>query len=191
MGHSQVEKAKSHERILRTASKKIREHGLDGLSVAELMKGAGLTHGGFYAHFASREHLVADALDLAFVDSMFSTARVAGTTAGKASLASFVKRYLSRGHRDSLAIACGFGALAGEVRHAGPQVRSVLTSHLVRMFDGLTSAFRHNGGSRGEALSSFSMMVGAMVLARAVNDKALSEEILQSARDSLVSRLEH
>jgi TetR/AcrR family transcriptional repressor of nem operon len=188
MGHSQAEKAKSHEKILKVAAQKIRQHGLEKLGVVDLMKSAGLTHGGFYGHFGSREQLIAEAMELAFVDSMFSSFKaVANPT--KKNLATFVKNYLGRAHRDAPANGCAVSALAGEVRHAGAEARSILARHLERNFAGLAAGI---GGrnARQEAIATMSAMVGAVILSRAVGDKPLSDEILNATRNALVAGLE-
>jgi TetR/AcrR family transcriptional repressor of nem operon len=188
MGHSQAEKAKSHERILKAAAKRIREGGLERLGVVELMKRAGLTHGGFYGHFGSRDQLIAEAMELAFVDSMFASMKAAANPSRK-NLVSFIKSYLSRTHRDTPGNGCAVSALSGEVRHAGPETRAIFARHLERNFDGIAKAIGGKAG-REEAIATMSAMVGAMILSRAVDDKNLSDEILNAARNRLVDELD-
>ena len=128
MGHSQAEKAKTHEKVLKLAAAQIREHGIDALGVAELMKDAGLTHGGFYVHFPSRDVLIAEALERAL-----QSGPLANLGAGK-SPSAFVRGYLSPEHRDGPASGCAISALSGEIRNSTPKTREILTKHLKERF---------------------------------------------------------
>lgn len=188
MGHSQAAKAKSHGKILKMAARKIREDGLQKVGVAGLMKDAGLTHGGFYGHFGSRKQLMEEAMELAFVDSMFSSFKSTVNPTNKGLIA-FIKNYLGRSHRDTPANGCALAALAGDVRNADTEMREIMTRHIERRFAGLTAAI---GGraAREEAIATMSAMVGAVILSRAVVDKSLSDEILIATRNSLAFRLQ-
>src|SRR6478609_1999499 len=107
MGHSQEEKAKNHRRIVDIAARRIRESGTDGPGVAELMKEAGLTHGGFYKHFDSRDDLVAEAVERALRDNEgFMTTLTAGAADAHAALRAFVDWYTSAEHRDAPGAGC-------------------------------------------------------------------------------------
>jgi TetR/AcrR family transcriptional repressor of nem operon len=184
MGHSQAEKAKTHEKILKLAAAQIREHGIDALGVAELMKDAGLTHGGFYVHFPSRDVLIAEALERAL-----QSGPLANLGAGK-SPSAFVRGYLSPEHRDGPASGCAISALSGEIRNSTPKTREILTKHLKERFQIMTEKLGGTEGSREEALTAMSTMVGALTLARAVDDEQLSDEILRAARRTLIEAIE-
>jgi TetR/AcrR family transcriptional repressor of nem operon len=184
MGHSQAEKAKTHEKVLKLAAAQIREHGIDALGVAELMKDAGLTHGGFYVHFPSRDVLIAEALERAL-----QSGPLANLGAGK-SPSAFVRGYLSPEHRDGPASGCAISALSGEIRNSTPKTREILTKHLKERFQIMTEKLGGTEGSREEALTAMSTMVGALTLARAVDDEQLSDEILRAARRTLIEAIE-
>jgi len=184
MGHSQAEKAKTHEKVLKLAAAQIREHGIDALGVAELMKDAGLTHGGFYVHFPSRDVLIAEALERAL-----QSGPLANLGAGK-SPSAFVRAYLSPEHRDGPASGCAISALSGEIRNSTPKTREILTKHLKERFQIMTEKLGGTQGSREEALTAMSTMVGALTLARAVDDEQLSDEILRAARRTLIEAIE-
>lgn len=185
MGFSQAEKAQNHDRILELAARQIRAEGIESISVAKLMKDAGLTHGGFYGHFASRDELIAEAMERAFTDATENAAAVPRRGDEKA-LTSFVKSYLSRTHRDAPGDGCAFSALAGELRHATPELRHILTEHLDQALARLAEDI---DGGRRQALWLMATLTGALNLARAVDDTALSDEILREVRQELLTRL--
>ena len=134
MGHSRAEKAESRKRILAAASTRIREDGLDGISVGELMKSVNLTHGGFYGHFASRSALIAAALEKALDDG--EAASVAHSSArGSRTVKSIVNNYLSPAHRDHPSSGCAIPTLAGEVGRADAKVRAIMAQQLAKSFE--------------------------------------------------------
>lgn len=193
MGHSQEDKAESHDRIVRTASARFRELGVDGIGVADLMKEAGLTHGGFYRHFASRDELVAEAVERALHDG--SKAAFDAVEASKlpkqALLFALIDWYLGTPHRDGLATSCAVTSLAGDVARSGSRPRTAYTEK-VEAYLALFAALI--GGdppkqARARALATWATLVGAVSLARAVNDDKLSREILKTAGDELKTRL--
>ena len=196
MAHSQAHKADTRERILHEAAEQLRLRGLDGISISELMKGAGLTHGGFYRHFASREDLVAQAVGHALEDSR---ARV-----GQKSMASYVRGYLSQSHRDAPGQGCAIAALAGEVAHADSETRAVFTegirTSLTRIAARQTQSAAASGtdpaqqlrdGGLDEAMLALSTLVGTLVLSRAVDDPVLSDRLLAVGREKLQQGLLH
>ena len=189
MGHSQEDKAGSHDRIVRAAAARFRESGVDGIGVADLMKNAGLTHGGFYRHFASRDELVAEAVERALQDG----GRVVDALANDkhASLAALVDRYLSTAHRDHLATSCAVTTLAGDVARSNERARSAYTRQVGTYLDLLIKliASGKTKSKRVKAIAALSTLVGAVSLARAVNDEKLSREILKSAADELKAQL--
>ncbi len=186
MGYSRAEKAKTHKRIVSIASKKFREEGLAGVGIAELMKEAGLTVGGFYKHFDSRDDLVAEAVKSAFGSWQ---RRVDGAKSGgpAISLAKLIDDYLSEAHRDNPGSGCAFSALAPEIARSDERTRS-LTSEQVRndiqLLTDLVSA-KDKRAARSRAILVFSALVGAMSLARAVSDETLSREILKTVEEVL------
>jgi TetR/AcrR family transcriptional regulator, transcriptional repressor for nem operon len=186
MGYSKAQKAKTHERIVKLAAKRFREEGLAGIGIAELMKEAGLTVGGFYKHFDSRDHLVAEAVSSAFGGW---TRRVEAANSGgpPVSYEKLIDDYLNETHRDNPGTGCALSALAPEIARSGKRTRS-LTSEQVRndihlIATLLPSKDKHVARSR--AILTFSALVGAMCLARAVSDEALSREILNTVAELL------
>ena len=186
MGHSKAEKAQSRERILTAAATKIRESGLDGVSVGELMKSVNLTHGGFYGHFESRAHLIAAALEQALADGeKASAAHVVKN--GSITVKSIVNSYLSPAHRDHPSSGCAIPTLAGEVSRADPEVRAVMAQQLVKSFDAMGEALGETGQDTEQfAVSAWSMMVGAMMISRILADDPLADRVLALTRKSIL-----
>lgn len=187
MGHSRADKAESHERIVKIAAAKFREAGLDGIGVADLMKEAGLTHGGFYRHFDSRDELVAEAVESALDQGTRRLARVVEKS-GDQAFAAVVDTYLNREHVDRKGSGCALAALAADVERAGGRTRAAYTRQVenyLAMFEDLLKA----GGpeTRRRALTVLSALVGALALARAVDDEALTSEILESVAAEIKS----
>lgn len=190
MGHSQEDKAASHEHIVRVAAARFREAGVEGIGVAELMKEAGLTHGGFYRHFASRDELVGEAVERALKDGSQRALAVAANHP-QAPLAALVDAYLSAAHRDHLASSCAVTTLAGDVSRCGERARAAYTRQVEVYADLLTQliAGDKNKTRRAKALAALATLVGALSMSRAVNDEKLSREILKSAADELKAHL--
>lgn len=176
MGHSREEKQRNHDRIVEIAAARIREAGVDGPGVAEIMSAAGLTHGGFYKHFGSRDDLVAEAVERALAESAAATAEVIEEADDP--LAAFVDWYASRAHCDDPATGCPVVALGGDVPRADARVRGAYgeqVEHYVALLERLL-------GDRERAVAAVSTLVGGVLLARAVDDDALSDEILAAVR---------
>jgi TetR/AcrR family transcriptional repressor of nem operon len=181
---SREEAAASRERILDVAAKLFRERGLDGIGVADLMHEAGLTHGGFYGHFESKEDLMGEAIARALSESL---ARWHKRAESGTPLSAIAKSYLSARHRDDPGTGCALPALAADVARHGAPVRRTFTAWMDSLVDvlagivpGRTKALR-----RRKAIAIFAAMAGAMVLARAVDDTAMSEEILNAVAASV------
>ena len=186
MGHSRFEKTKTHKRIVSIASKKFREEGLSRVGIAELMKEAGLTVGGFYKHFDSRDDLVAEAVSSAFGRWK---RRVDAAKAGgpPVSYEKLIDEYLNEAHRDNPGTGCAFSVLAPEIARSDKRTRA-LTSEQVRNDIQLIAALhpaKDKRTSRSRAILTFSALVGAMSLARAVSDEALAREILNTVAELL------
>jgi TetR/AcrR family transcriptional regulator, transcriptional repressor for nem operon len=177
---SREQVAENRRRILDAAAQLFRERGFENVTVAEVMNAAGLTHGGFYGHFDSKEALI----DAAMAHEL-STRR-----SGRASMENpsrYADSYLSRQHRDNIRSGCPFSALGTEVARASSAVRHTMTESLRRWIDAYTPDSQGSSAQerRRNAIAAVSSMVGAMVLARIANDERLSDEILAAARASL------
>jgi TetR/AcrR family transcriptional regulator, transcriptional repressor for nem operon len=186
MGYSRVQKAKTHERIVELASKRFREEGLAGIGIAELMKEAGLTVGGFYKHFDSRDHLVAEAVSSA-LGGWKRRVEAAKSGGPPVSYEKLIDEYLNEVHRDNPGTGCAFSALAPEIARSDKRTRA-LTSEQVRNDIQLIATLlpgRDKRRARSRAILIFSALVGAMSLARAVSDEALSREILETVGELL------
>jgi len=180
--------AANRERILEVAGALFREKGFDGIGLADIMKGAGLTHGGFYGHFASKEDLAAEASRQALRRSGRKWRQIVDG-APKRPLAALIDHYLSVAQRDQPARGCVFPALGAEAARQGGAVKSAFTDGmeeliaiLAEIAPGRTAAAR-----RKRALAMFSTMVGAMLLARAVDRDTLSGEILAAAAGDVLA----
>ncbi len=178
MGHSQAQKKANHDRIVAIAARRMRERGLDGVSVADVMAEAGLTHGGFYAHFATRDDLVREALVFAFEESE-RRGKKAAAKAGGDPRAAYFESYLSLAHRDEVARGCALASLAPDIARASEQTRALLSEDIKRR---LAARGRK---SEAAALADLSTAVGALMLSRAVEDEALSRAILEAAKAAL------
>jgi TetR/AcrR family transcriptional repressor of nem operon len=178
--------------ITQTAARLFREHGIQGISVADLMAAAGLTHGGFYGHFASKDALAAEACSLAFENSAQRwRQRLAGIAAPDAAKALLVQGYLSSKSRDDPGISCPASSLAGDVARegSGAAVRAEFASGIEALVE-ILGSLQHTGnpaGDRHEALADLATMVGAQLLARATGGRKVSDEFLRAARTRLGS----
>jgi TetR/AcrR family transcriptional repressor of nem operon len=184
MGHSRDDKARSHERIVEIAAARMRESGTTGPGVAELMKAAGLTHGGFYKHFDSRDDLVAEAVERALHDNDGFVATLTATAPdARVALERFVDWYTSAEHRDTPGAGCAVVALGADAPRADERVRSAYTSQVEQYLVHLEELL----GDRKRAVTALSTLVGAVLVARAVGAGELSDEILASARESVMA----
>ena len=175
----------NRQRILTEAGRLFREKGFDAVGVAEVMKAAGLTHGGFYGHFASKDDLIAQT-----VAHLFEPAD--GQQARLADLSSFMDAYLSPRHRAGVARGCPTAALAADIRRQGPEARSAMTEGLRSQIDGMTAAISETSSpdARRAATGAWAAMVGAVIMARTIDDEALSDQMLKDVRDWVGVRLE-
>lgn len=189
---SKAQAAQNRQDILEAAARLYREHGLAGVGVAEVTRGAGLTHGGLYRHFESKDALVREACARAF-DWSIGPLDGAGDGDG---LAARVHAYLSPGHRDSPGEGCPAAALAVDVARAGGDLAAVFAqgverniTRFARVIGGLAEDEAPSAAQRAEAIATLGSMVGALVLARATAaaDPALSDEILETMRARLTA----
>jgi TetR/AcrR family transcriptional repressor of nem operon len=175
--------AQNHDRIVEAAARLFRERGFEGIGVADLMEAAGLTHGGFYGHFASKEELIAEACRRALEGSIERWSRRVESEP-RDPLGALARGYLSARHRDDPGAGCLLAALGPEVARHGPGARRAITAWLTPALDFLA---RHVPGTaasrRRRAIATLSGWIGAMVLARAVDDRELSREILDAVRE--------
>ena len=186
MGYSRAQKARTHKRIVAIAAKRFREKGLAGFGIAELMKEAGLTVGGFYKHFDSRDHLVAEAVSSAF-GGWKRRVDAAASGGPPVSYEKLIDDYLNQAHRDNPGTGCAFSALAPEIARSDKRTRA-LASEQVRNDIQLIAALlpeKDKRTGRSRAILTFSALVGAMALARALSDEALSREILKTVAELL------
>jgi TetR/AcrR family transcriptional repressor of nem operon len=176
---SREQMAENREAILKAAGQLFRARGFDSVGVAEVMNAAGFTHGGFYGHFSSKDDLIAETL-----------AYLLRTAGRDLDFKSFVDQYLSPRHRDNAASGCPTAALAADARQQSSATRKVLASAMHRHFESLGKAF---GGKRAAerrraAIGSWSAMLGAVILARAIDDPELSDDILKETRAWIASK---
>jgi TetR/AcrR family transcriptional regulator, transcriptional repressor for nem operon len=196
VGTSRAAKAVSHDRILDIAAARIRRDGIGGLVVADLMEEAGLTHGGFYRHFESRQQLVAEAVQRALTQGSAWTIAV-GQTGGEQGYTALVDGYLSPWHRDHPESGCGVAGVAADAaRAAGPERGSYTrqVKECLAVLTGLTGHADLTGhgdrqAAEREAVLTLSALVGAICVARAVDDPDLSGQILASTAAALKQRV--
>jgi AcrR family transcriptional regulator len=176
-------KETSHERIVDAAARAIRRSGYAGTGVADIMKDAGLTHGGFYAHFDSREAMLAEAADRAGAESVAAMARIASTMPPPKAFKMMLKTYLSKQHLESVETGCAVAALGSEMPRQAPEVRRAATNRIKEMIDLVARQLPNWGqpGAHEQALVTVSAMVGALMLARAVDDPRLSDALREAA----------
>jgi AcrR family transcriptional regulator len=178
----------THERIVDAAARAIRRSGYDGTGVADIMKDAGLTHGGFYAHFASREAMLAEAADRAGAEGVAAVARLAAAATPQKPLQALLRGYLSKAHVEAVETGCGVAALCSETPRQAPEVRRAATRRIKEMIDLVTRQSPGWGQPRAhdQALVTVATMVGALVLARAVDDPRLSNALREAALEHLI-----
>jgi TetR/AcrR family transcriptional repressor of nem operon len=174
----------SRGRIVEEASRLFRERGIDGVTVAEVMEAAGLTHGGFYRHFPSKEALVAEALGSALRQRADALAPTPTRDTAQA-LSDYVVDYLSAGHVTHPARGCMLAAVGSDVAHAGARVQQSAADGAAALIERLGQSLEHTRSEpRSDAIVLLSTLVGAVILARAVGDTPLRHEVLRAAAES-------
>ena len=176
-------KEASHERIVSVAARAIRRSGYDGTGVADIMKEAGLTHGAFYAHFESREAMLAEAAARACAESAALTAGVVAKVPPEQALSYMLRAYLSPEHLKQVESGCPLAALGSETPRQAPDVRRATTRHIKEMIDLFARQSPDWGqpSAHERALVTVATMVGALLLARAVDEPALSHSLCEAA----------
>ena len=180
-------KEASHERIVSAAAKAIRRSGYDGTGVADIMKEAGLTHGAFYAHFASREAMLAEAADRAGAEANASAASIVAAVPSDQALQALIRTYLSKEHLEGIEGGCPVSALGSEMPRQSPEVRRAVTLRIKEMIDLVARQLPDWGqaGAHERALVIVATMVGTLMLARAVDEPALSDALRSATLKSL------
>ena len=175
-------KEATHERIVDAAARAIRRSGYGGTGVADIMKDAGLTHGGFYAHFDSREAMLAEAADRAGAEGVDALERIAAAAPPQHALQALLRAYLSRAHVDGAETGCPVVALGSEMPRQAPEVRRAATRRIKEMIDLVARQSPDWGqpGAHERALVTAATMVGTLLLARAVDDPKLSNALSQA-----------
>ncbi|HME05702.1 MAG TPA: TetR/AcrR family transcriptional regulator [Bryobacteraceae bacterium] len=189
MRYSAGHKQQTSERILRAAGRLFRKQGYAATGVDAVMKSADLTAGGFYSHFRSKQDLLAETLDAIFRSAKNDWPEPLNQLRGREWLRAFAWFYLSDQHRDTPDRGCPMPALAAEVARVGGKPREVFERHLRRVFDSIAEQFDGEHPDRERAIRTMALCLGGLTLARAVNDGALSEEILGACREAVIEQV--
>src|SRR5437899_6677202 len=190
MRYSREHKQETHDRIVKKASVRLREKGAHGIGVADLMKEAGLTHGGFYAHFDSREALVIEAFNYAMDRSTDRWRKLAEQTPPEKRFAAIVESYLTTIHRDDPGHGCAVPTLGPEIAREGPKARKAFAARLDEMIEMMADQVPElpRKVARQQAIAALSTMAGALVLSRVAGTGEFSEESLGAGREAALSR---
>ena len=191
MRYSREHKQETHARIVRKASVRLREKGAHGVGVADLMREAGLTHGGFYAHFPSREALVIEAFAYAMDRSTAQWRKMAEETLPEKRLATMVENYLTPAHRDDPGHGCAVPALGADIARESPKTRKAFAAKLEEMIDMMADQIEGlpRKAARKQAASALATMMGTLVLARITGSGEFSDDILAAGREAVLGRL--
>src|SRR5512132_850258 len=187
MRYSPEHKQETHARIVKKASVRLREKGAHGIGVADLMKEAGLTHGGFYAHFDSREALVIEAFAYAMDRSVEHWRAIAAETPPEKRLSTIVDSYVSTVHRDDPGHGCAVPTLGAEIARESPKTRKAFAAKLEQMIDMMAEQIPDvpRKAARKQAMATIATMMGTLVLSRIAGNGEFSDEVLGAGRDSV------
>ncbi|TWC07337.1 TetR family transcriptional regulator [Bradyrhizobium macuxiense] len=190
MRYSKEHKQETHARIVKKAATRLREKGAHGIGVADLMKDAGLTHGGFYAHFDSREALVIEAFNYAMDRATERWRKVTAEVAPEKRLSTIVDGYLSAAHRDDPGQGCAVPALGAEIARESPKTRKAFALKLDQMIDMITDQIQDvpRKTARKQAMSTLATMMGTIVMSRIAGNGEMSDEILSAGREAALGR---
>jgi TetR/AcrR family transcriptional regulator, transcriptional repressor for nem operon len=189
MKKSKLEAAETRRRIVKTAAAEFRRKGIRSAGLSDVMATAGLTHGGFYRHFASKDELVAEACAAAMA-SLDQTAEASACRgAGKKGLEVILTSYLSADHRDNVADGCVLAGLGSELARSDDNTRAMATAGFLKLVDVLAKQYRQTKArsAKTRALVAASAMIGAITMSRIVTDPALSAAILRSTKKRLAN----
>lgn len=190
MRYDAEHKERTRAKVLATAARALKVEGPDRLGVADVMKAAGLTHGGFYAHFASKDALLTEAVETAFIDSRRLYDKATVERPPREALARLIAAYVSEAHRDGAGQGCILPALSADMPRLGEEARTRYAEGLSRMTARIRALLDAMGEAKPSGLASslVAEMVGAVALARAIPDATQSSEILRSSRVALLMR---
>jgi TetR/AcrR family transcriptional repressor of nem operon len=188
MRNSREAAAENRERIVTVAAKLFRERGIAAVGVAELMEAAGMTHGGFYKHFSSKDALIDEACRFSFTEPGGGLREAAEAASPGEELKTIVDRYLSRRHRDNPGTGCAVAALGGEVANRKSPAREALQAGRERLVS-LVARYMRGDSARDRATAFVATMVGALINAR-LADGASSDAVLRAAKRELYQRIE-
>lgn len=190
MRYSSEHKAETRQRVLKEAAREIRARGPGNVAVAGVMARAGLTHGGFYAHFDSKEAMIGEAIGAMFDDARDRAGKMDAHDDARVALRGYVDFYLSRLHRDNRDRGCPLPTLSGDFARAEEQQRARFGEGIERLTTRLEKALAAlgMGDPHAEASAMLAQMVGAVALSRAVADPAQSDAILSNTRAALLRR---
>ncbi|MBR1224463.1 MULTISPECIES: TetR/AcrR family transcriptional regulator [unclassified Bradyrhizobium] len=190
MRYSKEHKQETHARIVKKASVRLREKGAHGIGVADLMKEAGLTHGGFYAHFDSREALVIEAFAYAMDRSTERWRKVADETPPDKRLATIVENYLTPVHRDDPGHGCAIPTLGAEIARESAKTRKAFAAKLEAMIDMMADQILDvpRKVARKQAVAALATMMGTLVLSRIAGNGEFSDEMLAAGREAVLGR---
>jgi len=191
MRYSDTHKSETHAKLVKLAGRALRAKGPEGLAVAELMQAAGLTHGGFYAHFKSKDALLVEALEGVFEESKRTFQGVPDGLPPRDALARYIDLYVSPAHRDNRSRECPIVALNSDLPRQSKEFRATFDSGLRGLLNRLTDLIKAADINDSEALAASvqSAMAGAVAVSRTVSDRRFSDELLKSARASIKARL--
>jgi TetR/AcrR family transcriptional repressor of nem operon len=191
MRYAKTHKQETKERVVTIAAKMLREKGPDGVGVAEVMREADLTHGGFYAHFPSKDAFLTEALNKVLEQAAEKRRQVAEGLPPREALGAYIDYYVSASHRDHPGHGCPLVALNSELPRQSKKFRTAFDEGVKRLTAWLEQLLTaaHIPDAEKRAAATLSAMVGAVALARAVTDKRLSDELLQTARSGIKAQL--
>lgn len=184
MRRSRAATAESRDRVVTEAARLLRERGAEGVSVAEVMAAAGMTHGGFYTHFPAKDALLAAATERAFAEKLDALTGPADAAARRAALLGYLDGYLSSGHVAELGSGCPIAGLAPEAARAAPEIRAAMADGAARTIDALAAGLPARGDARQAAIRVLASAIGAVVLARALASPARAAEVIEAMRGS-------
>ncbi len=190
MRYSKEHKQETHDRIVKKASVRLREKGAHGIGVADLMKEAGLTHGGFYAHFDSRDALVIEAFNYAMERSTERWRKLAEGIAPDKRFASIVEAYLTPLHRDDPGHGCAITSLGAEIARESPRTRKAFAAKIEDMIDMMSDHLPDvpRKTARKHAIAALATMMGTLVLSRIAGSGEFSDEVLAAGRETVLAR---
>ena len=190
MRYSREHKQETHTRIVRKASVRLREKGAHGIGVADLMKEAGLTHGGFYAHFDSRDALVIEAFVYAMDRSLEHWRKLADDTSPEKRLVTIVETYLSPTHRDDPGHGCAITSLGAEIARESPKTRRAFAAKMEQLIELIADQIQDMPRklARKQAMALLATMMGTLVLSRIAGSGEFSDEVLQAGKEAALAR---